>query len=654
MVRFLVRRIALGLLVMLMVTILVFAIFFLSGNAQTVARRLAGRNASQQTIGLITQRLHLNRPVIEQYWEFLKQLVWHHNLGYSYYHSQPVSTVIKQAIPITLSLAIGASILWLVLGIGSGVLSAVRRGSVLDRMVTIIALFFYSMPTFVLGLLLLYLVYYQLAKRGIHVFPGQGYTPLTQNPVKWFESLVLPWITLALVYAATYTRLTRGSLLEVLGEDYIRTARSKGLTERRVIFRHGLRSAPHPCGEPVRHRYRHAGGRSDHHRGGVRPARARLHRSSGHKQPGPPGHNRDCPGGERRCRCSEHPGGHRVRSTRSEGAAPLALALPAGFAPAAGLVAVAGMPSACTRALGNGQKPPRPGSPPAARPMVLDGGRERRPRHQPSAATGNLLFRGCQRSPDQAWPSLFEIDPSCVPALSTSLVVSATRTSQSPQNGPPTDQSIELPGRTGHRWRDRTSSQLACRVRGVPTKDVSGRAYTPADTGGGRSSRWPSLPSLPSRSVSASIVFSSPYPDWTSLVPRISCWRTRPDCGVRLRFHRPSRGSGIPWSVRRGSFGAQAGPLPAGRSPPFCRAIGNRSTRLDSRSGIRFGFGLPLVADRFVVLGETRRRRRPHTIGIWRLPHLGLALRRTVDQTTPWRRPPPRRSPRGGTPPVWR
>ena len=246
MVRFLVRRIALGLLVMLMVTILVFAIFFLSGNAQTVARRLAGRNASQQTIGLITQRLHLNRPVIEQYWEFLKQLVWHHNLGYSYYHSQPVSTVIKQAIPITLSLAIGASILWLVLGIGSGVLSAVRRGSVLDRMVTIIALFFYSMPTFVLGLLLLYLVYYQLAKRGIHVFPGQGYTPLTQNPVKWFESLVLPWITLALVYAATYTRLTRGSLLEVLGEDYIRTARSKGLTERRVIFRHGLRSALTP------------------------------------------------------------------------------------------------------------------------------------------------------------------------------------------------------------------------------------------------------------------------------------------------------------------------------------------------------------------------------------------------------------------------
>ena len=281
--------------------------------------------------------------------------------------------------------------------------------------------------------------------------------------------------------------------------------------------------------------------------------------------------------------------------------------------------------------------------------MVLDGGRELRPRHQPSAATGNLLFRGCQRSPDQAWPSVFEIDPSCVPALSTSLVVSATRTSQSPQNGPPTDQSIELPGRTGHRWRDRTSSQLACRVRGVPTKDVSGRAYTPADTGGAGpvGGLLSLLARSPPRSSSrARILTGRAYSE-------ISCWRTRPDCGVRLRFHRPSRGSGIPWSVRRGSFGAQAGPLrlgeahllPGHRQPQYA----SRQPQWDPSK-----LGLPLVADRFVVLGETRRRRRPHTIGIWRLPHLGLALRRTVDQTTPWRRPPPRRSPRGGTPPVWR
>ena len=246
MVRFLLRRIGLGIIVMWMVTVLVFGIFFLGGNEQSVARRLAGRNASPQTVESITKRLHLNKPLVVQYWDFLKQLVWHHNLGYSYYHGEPVSKIIKEAFPITLSLALGAAVIWLTIGILSGVVSAVRRGSILDRTLTFLALFFYSMPTFVLGLLLLFLVYYQLAKRGIRIFPGSGYVPLTQDPLKWLESLVLPWLTLALVSAATYTRLTRGSLLEVLSEDYIRTARAKGLPERRVIFRHGLRSALTP------------------------------------------------------------------------------------------------------------------------------------------------------------------------------------------------------------------------------------------------------------------------------------------------------------------------------------------------------------------------------------------------------------------------
>lgn len=246
MIRFLIRRVALGALVMLLVTILVFGIFFVGGNQQTVAARLAGKNATQQTVNLIKQRLHLDKPVYVQYWDFLKQLVWHHNLGYSYYHEQPVASVLKQAFPITLSLALGAAVIWLVLGVLSGVLSAVRRGSILDRAITTVALFFYSMPTFVLGLMLLFLVSYQLQKRGIRIFPGQGYVYFSASPVKWFESLILPWLTLALVSAATYTRLTRGSMLEVMGEDYIRTARAKGLPERRVIFRHGLRSALTP------------------------------------------------------------------------------------------------------------------------------------------------------------------------------------------------------------------------------------------------------------------------------------------------------------------------------------------------------------------------------------------------------------------------
>lgn len=246
MARFLIRRIALGIIVMIMVTLLVFAIFFTGSGPQDVAAHLAGRNANQRTINLIIARLHLKDSLPVQYWDFLKRLVWHHNLGYSYYHSQPVSTILKQAFPITLSLALGAAVIWLVLGVLSGVVSAVRRGSILDRTLTTLALLFYSLPTFVLGLLMLFVFYYQFTTHGIHLFPGQGYVPLTQNAVKWFESLVLPWFTLALVSAATYTRLTRGSLLEVLGEDYIRTARAKGLNERRVIFRHGLRSALTP------------------------------------------------------------------------------------------------------------------------------------------------------------------------------------------------------------------------------------------------------------------------------------------------------------------------------------------------------------------------------------------------------------------------
>jgi len=245
MTRFLVRRISLGVLVMWIVTVAVFAMFFVGPGPADVARRLAGRQATPKTINLVRKRLGLNDSLVVQYWHFLYKLL-HGNLGYSYYHGQSVNTVLKQAFPITLSLALGAAVIWLVLGVLSGVLSAVRHGSIWDRMSTAVALFFYSMPVFVLGLLLLYAFYYQLTIHGIRIFPGQGYTSLTNDPVKWFESLVLPWLTLALISAATYLRLTRSSMLEVMGEDYIRTARSKGLMERRVIYRHALRSALTP------------------------------------------------------------------------------------------------------------------------------------------------------------------------------------------------------------------------------------------------------------------------------------------------------------------------------------------------------------------------------------------------------------------------
>ena len=245
MARFLVRRIFEGILVMWLVTVGVFAIFYIGPGPKGVARALAGKSATPQVVAEVSHRLLLDQPIWVQYWHFL-WLLLHGNLGYSFYHNQSVNSILAAAFPITLSLAIGAAVLWVVMGVLSGVLSAVRARSLADRAFTGLALFFYSMPTFVLGLLFLLFFYYELTIHGIHAFPGSGYTKFTVSPFEWFRGLVLPWFTLALVSAATYTRLTRGSMLDVMGEDYIRTARAKGLSERRVIFRHSLRAALTP------------------------------------------------------------------------------------------------------------------------------------------------------------------------------------------------------------------------------------------------------------------------------------------------------------------------------------------------------------------------------------------------------------------------
>lgn len=245
MARFLVRRTLSGLVVLFLVTVIVFAIFYVGPGPSGVAHRLAGKQATPAEIAQVEHRLLLDRSLPVQYGHFFWQLL-HGNLGYSYYHGQAVTTVLKQAFPITLSLALGAAVIWLVIGVLTGVVAAVHRRTIWDRLFTLTALVFYSVPTFVLGLLLLYFLYYKLTVAGVHFFPGSGYTKLTANPWLWFKGLILPWLTLALVSSAAYTRLTRGSMLDVLGEDYIRTARSKGLSERRVVYRHGLRAALTP------------------------------------------------------------------------------------------------------------------------------------------------------------------------------------------------------------------------------------------------------------------------------------------------------------------------------------------------------------------------------------------------------------------------
>ena len=244
MVRFLIRRLLQSIVVMVMVTIVVYLLFYM-GTPENVARRIAGRQATPDTVKLVYHNLGLDRPLWKQYLDFLWKLL-HGDLGHDYYNGVPVTSVLKQAAPITISLAVGAAIIWLILGVSFGVYSSIRARSISDRAMTALALFFYSVPVFVLGLALIYIFFAMFHQQGITWFPAAGYVGITSNPYEWFRHLVLPWLALALISAAVYLRLTRSSMLEVLGEDYIRTARAKGLRERRVILRHGLRAALTP------------------------------------------------------------------------------------------------------------------------------------------------------------------------------------------------------------------------------------------------------------------------------------------------------------------------------------------------------------------------------------------------------------------------
>jgi peptide/nickel transport system permease protein len=243
MLRFLTRRLLLGLLVLWIVSVAVFVLFFVTPHDP--ARLIAGRLATPQTVALVNHRLGLDRPLVDEYGGFVWRAL-HGDLGYSYYSSAPVRQLLASRLPVTASLALGAAVLWLVVGVGVGVAAARRPRSLVDRAGTLFVLTGLSMPTFLVGLLLIYFLFFRLHLAGIDLFPAGGYVPLTQDPAGWAQHLLLPWITLAVVIAATYSRLTRSSLLEVLGQDYIRTARSKGLSEPRVVYRHGLRSALTP------------------------------------------------------------------------------------------------------------------------------------------------------------------------------------------------------------------------------------------------------------------------------------------------------------------------------------------------------------------------------------------------------------------------
>ncbi len=240
---FLIRRILTGIVVVWIVASAAFLLFF-ARPVITVARQLAGRAATPQVINEVIRNLGLNQPIAVQYWHFIDNLL-HGNLGFSYYTGESVDTMVRQDLPPTASLLVGGLVLWLIVGLGVGIISATRARSLFDRVSNVGVLIGLSMPTFVIGELLILYIFVPLNEHGIQ-FIDTGYAGPSQGLGPWVGHMLLPWITLAAVQAAVYTRLSRGQLLDTLGEDYIRTARAKGLSERRVIFRHAVRAALTP------------------------------------------------------------------------------------------------------------------------------------------------------------------------------------------------------------------------------------------------------------------------------------------------------------------------------------------------------------------------------------------------------------------------
>jgi peptide/nickel transport system permease protein len=245
-VRYIIRRLLWVIVLLFLVSFLTFIVFYLLPSADPAQLR-AGRQPNPQLVEQIRHNLGLDKPWYQQYFDYMKRLVLHFDFGYSYQNNISVKQQIFDRLPATASLAVGAAVVWLLAGIGVGIISAVRRRTLVDRLTMGAALVAISAPVYWLGLVSLYLFSSDIGKFKIPFFKGAGsYVPFSQDPSIWFQSLLLPWLVLAAAFAALYARLLRANLIEVMSEDYIRTARAKGLRERRVIMRHGVRSAITP------------------------------------------------------------------------------------------------------------------------------------------------------------------------------------------------------------------------------------------------------------------------------------------------------------------------------------------------------------------------------------------------------------------------
>jgi len=242
MATFIVRRALWLVVVLFAVSVLVFLIFFATPGVDP-ARQMAGRNPTAETIKNIKHEFGLDRPLPVQYGLMMKHIFVSRDL-ISYGSHTKVIPEILSAAPVTLSLVFGAAVIWIVFSILTGLAAAVFRGTVIDPLLMILALIGISIPVFWLGEVVNLVTQSRL--HGFFLFswvPPLGYTPFTQDPVLWFEGLVFPWLTLSVLYIGFYARVLRANLIETENEDYVRTARAKGISERRVLLRHTLRTS---------------------------------------------------------------------------------------------------------------------------------------------------------------------------------------------------------------------------------------------------------------------------------------------------------------------------------------------------------------------------------------------------------------------------
>jgi len=244
MLRFLLRRLAFGLLTIWLITLAVFVLFYLATPGDP-ALMFAGEFATADLVAMVRARLGLDQPIHIQYLRYMWALL-HFDFGMSFVNQEEVLTTIVRRMPATISLALGSVGVWLLIAIPAGIFSARRAGTAADRLITMTALAGMSFPTFVVGTLLFYVLFFLLTNAGYPLFPSGGFVPITRDPGEWLRHMLLPWATLAVVGTGTYTRIARGSMLETLNQDYVRTARAKGLGERRVMYKHALPPALTP------------------------------------------------------------------------------------------------------------------------------------------------------------------------------------------------------------------------------------------------------------------------------------------------------------------------------------------------------------------------------------------------------------------------